>query len=1563
MLSGGAPTHTCSSGVAANDDGSFSAALVAVLHPYEPTHSDEIRLRPGDKIQLLSNDHRHSGGEGWCVGQEIDSGRIGVFPGSYVLPHQNRATSPVTQDQDFSMDDRFSSTCSPVCFNHDSILSEDSNAHSVSLSRTRSPGRDTIGQSILALDCQVVLINPAEIKHEQLQFIGSGAFGTVYRGTWRDEVVALKVLNLPTNQLNKEASHLRLLSHRNIVRFHGVCELGVCSSPALVMEFAHGGPLNHILADHPALSPSTLLDWALQIATGMSYLHSEVNLVHRDLKSSNILAREPLSRPYIESELCHCTLVITDFGMACQSSELVSQQSKLGTVAYAAPEVCRQTGFSFKSDVWSYGVVLWELLTLETPFRNVEQPRLLYLIAMFNYTLHIPEDVPELFKTLLKDCWSPLPASRPSFDRILPRLGCSTYCDFLTMDSAELSRIQSKWREAISAHYQEEHEAEAATLSSNVTDESQCTSSTDMDDNLSVQKELLQRSWESLDQQWQQLAARELEIDMKEEHYTRLVGTMGHQFTLLAVLAANQLKDLPTPVKRLDIPQPPPPRKRPFVRSLFRWGGITGNELVSIDQYGKSGTKNRKISTSQHNTIVANQSASSTGLNTITITPHDRSGVSRSRFTSSRGGIPDISPPVNMKHVVHVDHDWVTGHGLTDSSMRLFPAALVEHGMNISGWRSTTTPPCSPERGPNLPRHRSTGTQPYGSSENNNTISSLRDHTFPDLAADHSRLHELSPDADCVGSSSASHGSTSSNHSGSHPLVQRFYRGTPGVLRKTGQNSVHQQTGSHSPGMRSRLGPQILSDIGKAPKSRSTLADTLAVNEAREYCAYHSACNRDSPSTQRRKAAGHDYSVVSQPLDGVSLLKSNIVTAPHVASPELERADRRRSASGPTVQKLQNHCSAEDLCRLHQDGLHVSLNITTSRNLNSLSRFIFSDTSWQGNPKRLPRSVGVLRTTKKCPSSERHLSDVKNFTTPPSTCVEAALWSAFQLVSPFACLQIAPVNQPVLFGSGMAHPPPACLSGSNSQTPSASTSSCMPTFSPGPHSRSSHCSPHPTRLPCSPTHVSSEQVLRCSRCIPLLDSRRRIQSVDRYNQQVTYSCARCSHLAFRLELSDQCMLAHHAEFGDPHSPFLGMLAGSGRRPVMSGECGQRTKYSNAIRCNARCPCLLHQVPRCHYYHCCRCCTHTLVPFESRGPVCPNPSAILHECPRHPDSQPSGHSPCALGHHHSSIDTLSEGPLQYNCTCCSRFGCGTGCTINSQSRLLEMDAHTEAEIQASVFVDRNGGFANAPFSSSSQLCTEANPKSQLRVSPTRDFPCPHKACSHPSLSPTPYNPVAHSRDAYWKATQDGYLNRTPHIPHSSIPGDRNHDDFYSSDYQFPQTPRNLTGGNVLCGATHPFAAHEAKEPLISSGSSSDSDSSAECPSDARVQKDEDSLTLVPTDGWHKRDSHPPVSLYNFNPDKRSLGQTSSNGFRPCNGYKTHTPRRMLHRSPAMRSLDRPNILAFSRNRSLPDSSELRLQCSKSPNLRLPDACGSLGTAPREKTASPCGPFVSLHSTLL
>eukprot|EP00061_Rhincodon_typus_P012830 g38816.t1 len=131
-----------------------------------------------------------------------------------------------------------------------------------------------------------------ELQLEEI--IGVGGFGKVYRGIWRSEEVAVKAarqdpdedISQTIENVKQEAKLFAMLKHPNIIALKGIClkEPNLC----LIMEFARGGSLNRVLSGKK-IPPHILVNWAVQIARGMNYLHEEaiVPIIHRDLKSSN----------------------------------------------------------------------------------------------------------------------------------------------------------------------------------------------------------------------------------------------------------------------------------------------------------------------------------------------------------------------------------------------------------------------------------------------------------------------------------------------------------------------------------------------------------------------------------------------------------------------------------------------------------------------------------------------------------------------------------------------------------------------------------------------------------------------------------------------------------------------------------------------------------------------------------------------------------------------------------------------------------------------------------------------------------------------------------------------------------------------------------------------------------------------------------------------------------------------------------------------------------------------------------------------------------------------------
>uniref|UniRef100_A0A673JQS2 Mitogen-activated protein kinase kinase kinase 12 n=1 Tax=Sinocyclocheilus rhinocerous TaxID=307959 RepID=A0A673JQS2_9TELE len=238
----------------------------------------------------------------------------------------------------------------------------------------------------------------------ELQWVGSGAQGAVFLGKFHGEEVAVKKVR---DIKETEIKHLRKLKHPNIITFKGVCTQAPCY--CIIMEYCAQGQLYEVLRAGRKIMPSLLVDWAMGIAGGMNYLHLH-KIIHRDLKSPNML-------------ITHDDLVkISDFGTSKELRDKSTKMSFAGTVAWMAPEVIRNEPVSEKVDIWSFGVVLWEMLTGEIPYKDVDSSAIIWGVGNNSLQLPLPESCPDGFKILLRQCWNCKPRSRPSFRQILLHL-------------------------------------------------------------------------------------------------------------------------------------------------------------------------------------------------------------------------------------------------------------------------------------------------------------------------------------------------------------------------------------------------------------------------------------------------------------------------------------------------------------------------------------------------------------------------------------------------------------------------------------------------------------------------------------------------------------------------------------------------------------------------------------------------------------------------------------------------------------------------------------------------------------------------------------------------------------------------------------------------------------------------------------------------------------------------------------------------------------------------------------------------------------------------------------
>ncbi|KAF5951492.1 hypothetical protein HYC85_009436 [Camellia sinensis] len=202
-----------------------------------------------------------------------------------------------------------------------------------------------------------------EIDPQLLNFeikIASGSYGDLYKGTYCSQEVAVKVLKPERvdSDLQKEFAQevfiMRKVRHKNVVQF-----IGACTKPpslCIVTEFMSGGSVyDYLHKQRGTFKLPSLLRVAIDISKGMNYLHQN-NIIHRDLKAANLLMDE------------NEVVKVADFGVARVKAQTGVMTAETGTYRWMAPEVIEHRPYDHKADIFSFGIVLWELLTGKLPY-------------------------------------------------------------------------------------------------------------------------------------------------------------------------------------------------------------------------------------------------------------------------------------------------------------------------------------------------------------------------------------------------------------------------------------------------------------------------------------------------------------------------------------------------------------------------------------------------------------------------------------------------------------------------------------------------------------------------------------------------------------------------------------------------------------------------------------------------------------------------------------------------------------------------------------------------------------------------------------------------------------------------------------------------------------------------------------------------------------------------------------------------------------------------------------------------------------------------------------------
>jgi hypothetical protein len=205
----------------------------------------------------------------------------------------------------------------------------------------------------------------------------------------------------------KEIALHQRLQHPNVLALHGVC-ISRAGALSVITPYMDLGSVFQLL--HPPAGPPSPLPRVLSIrmlsdcARGMSYLHSmEPQIIHRDLKSQNLLVSADFS------------VKVADFGLSRECLR-PGAMTRVGSVQWAAPEVLLGNSYSHKCDLWSFGVVCWEMLTARVPFDGMPQTAVATKVALEGMRLPVPHRTPICLLRLIARCWSDAPELRPSFD-------------------------------------------------------------------------------------------------------------------------------------------------------------------------------------------------------------------------------------------------------------------------------------------------------------------------------------------------------------------------------------------------------------------------------------------------------------------------------------------------------------------------------------------------------------------------------------------------------------------------------------------------------------------------------------------------------------------------------------------------------------------------------------------------------------------------------------------------------------------------------------------------------------------------------------------------------------------------------------------------------------------------------------------------------------------------------------------------------------------------------------------------------------------------------------------
>ncbi|XP_075578215.1 tyrosine-protein kinase Lck isoform X4 [Pelecanus crispus] len=373
--------------------------LVVALYNYEPMHDGDLGLQKGEKLRILEES-----GE-WWKAQSLTTGQEGLIPYNFVALVNSLEPEPWFFKNISRKDAERQLLASGNTHGSFLIRESETSKGSYSLSVRdfdQNQGETVKHYKIRNMDNGGYYISPRvtfSSLHELVEY-----YTRFYNGHTKVAIKNLKQGSMSPSAFLAEANLMKNLQHPRLVRLYAV----VTKEPIyIITEYMEKGSLVDFLktSEGIKLSINKLLDMAAQIAEGMAFIEAK-NYIHRDLRAANIL---------VSDTLC-CK--IADFGLArlIEDNEYTAREGAKFPIKWTAPEAINYGTFTIKSDVWSFGILLTEIVTYgRIPYPGMTNPEVIQNLER-GYRMPQPDNCPQELYELMMQCWKERPEERPTFE-------------------------------------------------------------------------------------------------------------------------------------------------------------------------------------------------------------------------------------------------------------------------------------------------------------------------------------------------------------------------------------------------------------------------------------------------------------------------------------------------------------------------------------------------------------------------------------------------------------------------------------------------------------------------------------------------------------------------------------------------------------------------------------------------------------------------------------------------------------------------------------------------------------------------------------------------------------------------------------------------------------------------------------------------------------------------------------------------------------------------------------------------------------------------------------------